>query len=63
MSYTSENEIPKTTNIAHVREVIELLGYHKAKDGLRIPDRVGSYYWYDRNDYKSWSGVELDLYS
>lgn len=62
MSYTSENKIPKTTNIAHVREVIELLGYHKVKDGLRIPDRVGSYYWYDRKDYKSWSGVELDLY-
>jgi hypothetical protein len=36
--------------------------YRKIRDGLKIPSMVGSYVWYEENDYKSWSGVELQIY-
>jgi hypothetical protein len=39
-----------------------LLGYRPNKDGLVIPNRAASYFWYEETDYKSWSGVELDVY-
>lgn len=62
MSYTSESELPKDTNLRRVLDVIELLGYRSAKDGLQVPNRVGNYFWYEENEYKSWTGVELDVY-
>jgi hypothetical protein len=62
MSYTSESVLPATADLRRVKEVIELLGYRKNKDGLRIPERVGCYFWYEQDQYKSWSGVELDIY-
>ncbi|WP_299655361.1 hypothetical protein [uncultured Jannaschia sp.] len=42
--------------------MIELLGYKAAADGLKITNRVKSYYWYEYKDYRSWTGVELDVY-
>jgi hypothetical protein len=62
MSYTSETELPEGTNSRRVLEVVELLGYRSTKDGLSVPNRVGSYFWYDENDYKSLTGVELHVY-
>jgi hypothetical protein len=62
MSYTSESMLPAGANFRRVQELIELLGYKSVKDGLRVPNRVGCYFWYEQDEYKSWSGVELDLY-
>ncbi|MGO4722435.1 MULTISPECIES: hypothetical protein [unclassified Inquilinus] len=62
MSYTSESKISSTAKLSQLREVVELLGYKKIQDGLSIPDKVGSYFWYNEDDYKSWSGVELQIY-
>lgn len=62
MSYTSETTLPKGTNLRRVLEVFELLGFRSVKDGLRVPNRVASYFWYDQTDYKSWTGIELDVY-
>ncbi len=63
MSYTSESKILSTVKLSKLREVIELLGYKKIRDDLRVPNMVGSYFWYDNNDYRSWYGVELQIYS
>ena len=62
MSYTSNSELREGANLRRVLEVVELLGYRSAKDGLRIPNRVGSYMWYEENEYRSWTGVELNVY-
>ena len=62
MSYTSESELPEGTTLRRVLEVVELLGYRSVKDDLRIPNRVGNYFWYEEKEYKSWTGVELDIY-
>src|ERR1700693_3415819 len=62
MSYTSESKLPRAVKLAQLQEVVELLGYMKIRDDLKIPSMVGSYIWYEENDYKSWSGVELQIY-
>ena len=51
-----------TANIQQARELIELLGYRKVSDGIKLPDRVASYFWYDEVDYRSYAGVELDIF-
>lgn len=63
MSYTSRNELPHGTHLQRVSEVIDLLGYVRLKESLRVPNMVASYHWYDDNDYRSWCGVELQLYN
>lgn len=63
MSYTSQNTFPRSVSVDKVREIIILLGYEKINDGLRVPNRNGSFLWFCSDDYKSYSGVELDLYS
>lgn len=62
MSYTSESKIPKSVKLSQLQEIVELLGYRRVQYGLRVPEMVGSYFWYDENDYRSWSGVELETY-
>lgn len=62
MSYTSESVLRKSASVARVQEIIELLGYKKVQDGLKVPNRIDGYMWYDQTDYRSWSGVELDIY-
>jgi hypothetical protein len=62
MSYSSENELPEGTSLRRLLDVVELLGYRKVRDGLRVPNRIGGYFWYDENEYKSWSGVELNIF-
>lgn len=63
MSYTSRNELPSGTSLKRVLEVIDLLGYRRYRKSLRVPNMVGSYHWYDDNDYRSWNGVELQVYN
>ena len=62
MSYTSESELPIGTNLRRVLDVIELLGYRKVNDRLRVEGHVSSYAWHETKEYKSWSGVELYVY-
>lgn len=62
MSYTSTSVLRPSATIAQVTEIVELLGYKRARDSLKVPNRVGGYFWYDATDYRSWSGVELDIY-
>jgi hypothetical protein len=62
MSYTSESLLSKGTTLKQVREVIELLGYITVQDGLKVPHRTDCTMWSEQKDYKSWVGVELDIY-
>lgn len=62
MSYSSESVLAQGAKLAQVREVVALLGYKKVRDGLLVPHRIGAYYWFDEADYRSWDGVELDIY-
>ena len=41
MSYESESICDPKVTLKAVKEVVELLGYKKVKDGLKIPDRKG----------------------
>jgi hypothetical protein len=62
MSYTSESVLARGARLPQVEDVVALLGYRKGSDGLDVPNRVGSYFWYDDHDYRSWSGVGLNIY-
>ncbi len=62
MSYISESELSKGVSIPRLKEVIELLDFKQVSDGLKMPERVGSYFWYEQNEYRSYVGVELDIY-
>ena len=63
MSYESHNILSEDTRINDVIEFIELLGYNY--QGIWNTEELGqirSYFWFERNDYKSWHGVELSIY-
>ena len=62
MSYTSSSVFRPSARLGQVREIIELLGYRKVDDSLRAPERVGTYMWFEQRDFRSWVGVELDIY-
>jgi hypothetical protein len=62
MSYTSTSVLAASTTSAQAQDVVDLLGFKKVRDGLKVPNRVSGYFWYDETDYRSWSGVELDIY-
>jgi hypothetical protein len=62
MSYTSESVLPRSAKLAQLEELITLLGYRKGEDGLKVPDRIGSYFWYDKEEFRSYAGVGLDIY-
>jgi hypothetical protein len=62
MSYVSESVLGEGTSIKAAKELVKLLGYDSAFDSLTIEDRYGSYMWYDTVDYRSYVGVELDIY-
>jgi hypothetical protein len=61
MSYTSHSEVPVTTKLSQLQDIIDLLGYKKIRSDTDVQNMVGSYYWYEEVDYKSWSGVELQV--
>lgn len=62
MSYTSTSVLAASTTVAQVRDVVGLLGFKRIRDGLSVSNRAGGYFWYDEMDFRSWSGVELDIY-
>lgn len=62
MSYTSESILKKSASLVRVQEIVDLLGYRRVSDGLDVPNRIAGYMWYEQTDYRSWSGVELDIY-
>lgn len=62
MSYTSTNILSKSASISHVKDLVELLGYKKFKDDLKIPNLIASYFWHDHKNYMSFVGVELYIY-
>lgn len=62
MSYESESELPVGTSIARLKEVVELLGFKPVKDWVSLPQKIGCYFWVEPTEYKSWTGVELNIY-
>jgi len=62
MSYTSESVLKPGTSLSQVRELVSLLGYRKVTDGLVVPGRTDSFFWFEEKDYRSFVGVELDIY-
>jgi hypothetical protein len=62
MSYSSTNILLTSAKLTRVLDVVSLLGFKKVRDGLKVPNRVAGFFWYDETDYHSWSGVELDIY-
>jgi hypothetical protein len=62
MSYSSESILSNNASITKVIEIIELLGYEKVKDNLKIPGRVASFIWDGYGNYESFVGVELSVY-
>lgn len=62
MSYESESICDAKSSLKVVKEVVELLGYKKVDDGLAVPNRKGCYMWIENTDYRSYVGVELDIY-
>lgn len=62
MSYCSENRIPHNISLRRVIEIIELQGYIKAQDLLRIENQVAAYVWDGDKDNISFVGIELYVY-
>ena len=62
MSYESTSVLPTATNLATIRDLLALLGYKPVSGGHQVPDLVGSCFWFDRVDYRSFTGVEADVY-
>src|ERR1019366_8747879 len=56
MSYESESILPAKVTLAQVQEIIALLGYKRTEDGQSVTDCVGSYFWYQEDDYRSYVG-------
>lgn len=62
MSYCSENKLPLSTPINRLFEVIELLGFKKTQDVLKIDNQIGSYIWLGRDDCITFVELELSVY-
>ena len=62
MSYCSENRLPLTTPIKRLFEVIELLGFQKVRDPLKIEGQIGAFIWVGNNNDITYVGLELYVY-
>lgn len=62
MSYCSENRLPLKTPINRLIEVIELLGYKKGADQLKLENQIAFYYWNGDIDHISFVGITLHVY-
>ncbi|MBQ8636653.1 MAG: hypothetical protein IJ423_01495 [Clostridia bacterium] len=63
MSYCSENRLPLKTPISRLKEVIELLGYIKVKDSMKLGNQIASYMWLGNDIDISFVELELDIYN
>jgi hypothetical protein len=61
VSYGSTSTVSKAATLASVRDLVLLLGYKQVGGGPRGPERTESYVWLDREDYRSFTGVELSI--
>jgi len=62
MSYCSENKLPLSAPLNRLVEVIELLGYKKGLDQLKIENQVAFYYWNGDADHISFVGITLHIF-
>lgn len=62
MARDATNYFPDGTSASKLRKIANLLGYEAVKDWRDIDGQIGSYIWHEREDYKSWTGVELSIY-
>ncbi|KAB0672193.1 hypothetical protein F6V30_06410 [Oryzomonas sagensis] len=62
MSYCSENILPADTKIRNLQDLVELLGYKKIKIAYKIPGEIAHYYWFEEEEYRSYTGIELSIY-
>jgi len=63
MSYSSESVLPASVTPRHVVEIIRLMRFKKvANYRLSKLGQVEEWNFFDDQDYRSWSGVELWLY-
>ena len=62
MSYETENVLSRGSKLKLVREIVTLLGYDRVNDRLKPPNRTDCMMWFDDSNYRSWAGVELDIY-
>lgn len=61
MSYESVNTLSSQAKMVKVQELIELLGYKKSIEKPHIPEIKAIYYWFEQNEYRSWSGIGLQI--
>jgi len=62
MGYFSTSILKNTVTFSQVEEIIDLLRYKRIRDKSKIENLIAGYYWYDETDYRSWSGVDLEIY-
>jgi hypothetical protein len=59
MGYWSESVLPKGTRSEDVQELVEFLGFHKHRSVST--GSLAEYLWFEEADYKSYSGVALEI--
>jgi len=59
MGYDGHIILPRGTSIKRIRELLELLDYHPLLENKKRKQK--SYVWYEKKDYKSYSGVLLNI--
>ncbi|NDK36856.1 hypothetical protein [Rhodovulum sulfidophilum] len=62
MARDATNYFPDGVSATKLRKIADLLGYKSVKDWRDIKGQIGSYVWYEREGYKSWTGVELSIH-
>ena len=62
MSYCAENKLPLTTPITRLFEVIDLLGFQKVRNFLKIKGQIGSFIWTGNNKDITFVALELYVY-
>jgi hypothetical protein len=62
MSYSTENFIPASGAKRDITRILELMGYAHSVTYLHDKEgEVDGYEWFDKQDYRSWSGVSLGI--
>jgi len=63
MSYESQSNLPNTVKIKDLIEFIETFGFIKMyRSELSPEEEIANFYWFEYEEYKSWTGVELGIY-
>jgi hypothetical protein len=62
MSYSSHSVLPRSARLSTVRELIYSLGYKRDGTVKGLPTQTDTCFWFDSDDYRSWVGVELEIY-